>query len=99
MRCPNLENCDETTPKSFLKRFEEAKQGEEIHFTCVDCHSLNPLPICFSCTPGDAMPIVNELFRGVPGDEEGNGERSSEQRLMRVHRNLGHPLTDSWPNS
>ena len=37
------------------------------------------------------MPVVNELFRDVPDDDEGNAERSSEQRLMRVHRNLGHP--------
>ena len=90
--------CDETTPNSFPNIFEEAKQGEEIQFTCGDCHSLNPLPICYSCTPDDVMPVVNELFRDVPDDDEGNAERSSEQRLMRVHRNLGHLRTDSWPN-
>ena len=37
------------------------------------------------------MPVVNELFRDVPDDDEGSAERTSEQRLMRVHRNLGHP--------
>ena len=65
-----MEKCDDTTPKSFLNRFEEARQGDEINFTCGDCHSLNPLPICYSCTPDDVMPVVNELFRDVPDDDD-----------------------------
>ena len=37
------------------------------------------------------MPVVSELLRDIPEDDEGGAERSSEQRLLRVHRNLGHP--------
>ena len=37
------------------------------------------------------MPVISELLRDIPEDDEGGAERSSEQRLMRVHRNLGHP--------
>ena len=37
------------------------------------------------------MPIIHQLLKDIPDDDEGNTERSSEQRLMRVHRNLGHP--------
>ena len=37
------------------------------------------------------MPVVSDLLRDIPDDDEGGAERSSEQRLMRVHRNLGHP--------
>ena len=27
----------------------------------------------------------------IPDDDEGSAERSTEWRLQRVHRNLGHP--------
>ena len=37
------------------------------------------------------MPVVSDLLRDIPEDDEGGAERSAEQRLMRVHRNLGHP--------
>ena len=66
--------------------------GEEINFTCGDCHSLNSLPICYNCNPEEeVMPVVSDLLRDIPDDDEGGAERSSEQRLMRVDRNLGHP--------
>ena len=65
--------------------------GEEINFTCGDCDSLNALSICYSCIPEEAMPVISDLLRDIPDDDEGGAERSSEQRLMRVHRNLGHP--------
>ena len=86
-----MENQDETTPKNFLNKIEEARMGEEINFTCGDCHSLNPLPTCYSCHPEEAMPVISDLLRDIPDDDEGGAERSSEQRLLRVHRNLGHP--------
>ena len=60
-------------------------------FTCTDCQTKSPIPTCQKCAPEDVMPVVNELFRDVPDDDEGSAERTSEQRLMRVHRNLGHP--------
>ena len=90
-RSSNMENQDETVPKNFLNKIEEARMGEEINFTCGDCHSLNPLPTCYSCHPEEAMPVISDLLRDIPDDDEGGAERSSEQRLMRVHRNLGHP--------
>ena len=34
---------DETTPEAF-QQFEEAKQGEEIHYTCTDCQTKKPTP-------------------------------------------------------
>ena len=37
------------------------------------------------------MPVVHELMRDIPDDDEGSAEKSTEQRLQRVHRNLGHP--------
>ena len=75
----------------FFKKLEEAKMGEEINFTCGDCHSLHSLSICYSCNPEEAMPAISDLLRDIPDGDEGGAERSSEQRLMRVHRNLGHP--------
>ena len=83
-----MENQDETTPKNFPKKYEEA---EDINFTCGDCHSLNALPTCSSCHPEEAMPVISDLLRDIPDDDGGGAEISSEQRLMRVHRNLGHP--------
>ena len=77
-------------PKEFSTN-EEAKMGEEINFTCGDCHSLNSLPICYNCNPEEVMPVVSDLLRDIPDDDEGDAERSSEQRRMRVHRHLGHP--------
>ena len=58
---------------------------------CGECHSLNQIPTCYSCHPEEAMPVISDLLRDIPDDDEGGAERSSEQRLMRVHRNLGHP--------
>ena len=37
------------------------------------------------------MPVIHQLMKDIPDDDEGDAEKSSEQRLMRVHRNLGHP--------
>ena len=37
------------------------------------------------------MPVVHELMREIPDDDEGSVETSTEQLLQRVHRNLGHP--------
>ena len=37
------------------------------------------------------MPVVADVMRDIPEDDEGDQEQSSLQRLMRVHRNLGHP--------
>ena len=43
-------------------------------------------------SPSDqAMPVIHQLMKDIPDDDEGDVEKSSEQRLMRVHRNLGHP--------
>ena len=38
-----------------------------------------------------AMPAVHELMRDIPEEDDGNAERTTEARLQRVHRNLGHP--------
>ena len=65
--------------------------NEEINFMCGECHSLNQTPTCYSCHPEEAMPVISDLLRDIPDDGEGGAERSSEQRLLHVHRNLGHP--------
>ena len=89
-------NIDDTTPKRILKMFEEAREAEEVNFTCQGCHSLNPLPSCPCCEPEDwnldeVMPAKHQLKQDIPDDDEGSAEQSAEQRLQRVHRNLGHP--------
>ena len=84
-------NADETTPKHFQKKFEEAKGTEEVYQTCQDCQSISPLKFCTSCEPEETMPAVHELMREIPENDEGPAERSVDNRLMRVHRNLGHP--------
>ena len=37
------------------------------------------------------MPAIHQLMQDIPDDDEGGAEKSAEQRLQRVHRNLGHP--------
>merc|ERR1712079_210802 len=37
------------------------------------------------------MPVARELMQDIPEDDEGHAERSTEARLQRVRRNLGHP--------
>ena len=37
------------------------------------------------------MPAGAEVMRDIPDDDEGAADMSSQQRIMRVHRNLGHP--------
>ena len=49
------------------------------------------IPTCPNCDPDEAMPAVRELLREFPDDDEGGAERTTEWRLQRVHRNLGHP--------
>ena len=41
--------------------------------------------------PEEAMPAMHELMKDIPDEDEGSIEKSTEQRLQRVHRNLGHP--------
>ena len=82
---------DETTPKRILKTFEEARGKEETTCTCHTCHTINLIPTCPNCEPDEAMPAVHELLREIPDDDEGGAERTTEWRLQRVHRNLGHP--------
>ena len=87
-----------------LKNFEEAREADEVNHHCLDCNSINSTPICTSCDaergPGlssgsqqleDAMPAMHELMKDIPGEDEGNVEKNTVQRLQRVHRNLGHP--------
>ena len=45
---------------------------------------------CPECTE-TAFPVVPDLFKDIPEEEEGSAEESQMNRLMRVHRNLGHP--------
>ena len=58
---------------------------------CHTCHTTNLIPTCPNCDPDEAMPAVHELLREIPDDDEGGAERTTEWRLQRVHRNLGHP--------
>ena len=87
----------ETTPNAFMKKYRNAQQEEpETNFNCESCHSLNPTSFCSSCSPDqtspeEIMPIVHELRKDIPDDDEGQAERKSEQTLLRVHKNLGHP--------
>ena len=76
--------------------FEEAREAEEVNFTCQGCNSLNSLPSCPCCEPEDwnldeVMPAIHQLMQDIPDDDEGGADKSAEQRLQRVHRNLGHP--------
>merc|ERR1712079_723966 len=82
---------DESTPRKILKKFEEAREAEETNYTCDGCNSTNPIPTCPNYEPEESMPVVHELMQDIPEDDEGNAERSTEARLQRVHRNLGHP--------
>ena len=89
-------NSDDVSPKRILKRFEEAREAEEVKFTCEGCNSLNSLPSCPCCETEDwnlneVMPAIHQLRQEIPDDDEGDAEKSTEQRLLRVHRNLGHP--------
>ncbi len=84
---------DAVTPKTFLKKFRDAQQVEEPNYTCSDCGSFTPTPLhgCSKCSEDytyPIMPAVSELMQDIPEDDDGN---SSLQKLMRVHRNLGHP--------
>lgn len=89
------------TAKSFLTTYQSSQHETDNH-RCADCHSINPTICCLCCSsemsepkgPEDneaAMPAVHQLLREIPEDDEGDIERTTEQRLMRVHRNLGHP--------
>ena len=55
-----MEKSDESTPNNVLRKFEEAREAEEVNYTCQGCHSLNPLPVGTTCDPGElsdeAMP-------------------------------------------
>ena len=39
----------------------------------------------------EVMPAIHELMRDILDDDGGRVVPSTEERLMRVHRNLGHP--------
>ena len=89
------------TSKSSLRTYQSLQHDEE-NYKCADCHSINPTTYCLCCSPdlfesenthGEeaAMLAVHQLLKEIPEDDEGDAEKSSEQRLMRVHRNLGHP--------
>ena len=67
---------DETTPKKVLKKFEEAREAEEINHTCQGCHSLSSSPVCTTCDPeelfDEAMTVGHELMKDIPDDDEGS---------------------------
>ena len=49
---------------------------------------------CDKCSDFDtelAMPVVADVMRDIPEDDEGAAEQNSRQLLLRTHRNLGHP--------
>ena len=86
------------TSKRVLKKFQEAIETEEVEsHNCEGCNSLNSIPHCPHCDPDstvtteEAMPTVHGLMRDILDDDEGPIEKTTEQKLMRVHRNLGHP--------
>ena len=87
---------DDDTPRAFLIKLRNAQQIEELSHHCGECgsHTMISQKGCAKCTneePDPVMPSVAEVMRDIPEDDEGDAEPSSLQKLMRVHRNLGHP--------
>ena len=76
-----------------MRRFRDARQSEELNHLCETCGSNSPtsLPGCEKCSDDTAFPAVAEIMRDIPEDDEGEKEEEAMQRLMRVHKNLGHP--------
>ena len=58
---------------------------------CHSCQLVNVTPTCPHCDPDEVNPAVHELMKDIPDDDEGGAEKTTEWRLQRVHRNLGHP--------
>ena len=85
---------------TFLQTFKEAQQSVEETHVCHDCGSStmvsSPGLGCVKCTgmtsddTESIMPAVAEVMMEIPADDEGEVEHSSLQKLMRIHRNLGH---------
>ena len=76
-----MENQDEIASTNFLKKFEEARMGEDINLTCGDRHSLDPLPTCYSCHPEEAMPVISDLLRDIPDDDEGGCRKKLRAKI------------------
>ena len=73
-----------TTEENFDDDAFECDEGQLI---CLICDDDNP---CLACLES-ACPAVPDLMKEIPEDDEGRQELSQEQRLRRVHNNLGHP--------
>ena len=84
---------DKTTPKGFVRKFRDARQSEEVNLLCGACGScaLASQSGCEKCLDDSAFPAVAEVMQDIPEDDEGEKEKEAMQRLMRVHKNLGHP--------
>ena len=83
---------NKATPKDFVKRLRDLEQTVEINHVCEECGSSSQAPQgCIKCSEDTAFPVVSGVMRDIPEDDEGEKEREAMQKLMRVHKNLGHP--------
>ncbi len=84
---------DKTTPKGFVKKLRDARQNEQVNPRCGTCgsSSLSSPSGCEKCSDDSALPAVAEIMQDMPEDDDGKQEQQSEQKLMRLHKNLGHP--------
>ena len=86
---------DKKTPKGFIKRFREDRNDDEVDFVCGQCGSKSLAPTstgCIKCSEQEeAYPAVSEFMIDIAEDDEGDQEQKTMQRLLRIHKNLGHP--------
>ena len=55
------------------------------------CYTPNGRDKCSDDLDETAYPAVAEIMQDIPEDDEGDREQRVQQRLMRLHKNLGHP--------
>ena len=84
---------DKTSPKGFVKKLRDARQSEEVNLLCGSCGSCSLAfeQGCVKCSDESAFPAVAEIMQDIPEDDDGDQEKKTEQNLMRLHKNLGHP--------
>ena len=79
----------EQWPKNWKAAKDNFMQKSEYRI-CQNCgHDTSHFECEYCCE--DCYPIVSELQKDIPDDDEGDMEQRQRNRLMRVHRNLGHP--------
>ena len=76
-------------PKNW-KNSQKSLLDQSEFIVCQCCGNETQYLECEHCCE-PCYPVVSELQKGIPEDDKGKEEQSQFNRLMRVHRNLGHP--------